>query len=88
MNFALGLKRSNCWYCKPRLKGLVLNCPAACWSLIVDPADAKFAPREKLDPIESRYGLRKGSPKLCAEITKLSDNDQNVHKRNIYTCYV
>lgn len=58
MNFEVGLKRSNCKYWNPRLKGLDLNCPTDCWSLIVDPADAKFAPPEKLDPIESRYGLR------------------------------
>jgi hypothetical protein len=39
--------------------------------LIVDAAVAKFAPCVKLGPRELRYGLRKGSPKLCAEITKL-----------------
>jgi hypothetical protein len=38
--------------------------------LIVDPAVAKFAPCVKFDPRELRYGLRLGSPKLCAEITK------------------
>lgn len=71
MSFVLGIKSLNWMDWTVKENGL--NFP---WGrilvgiLIVDATVAKFAPCEKLDPKELRYGLRYGSPKFCAEITK------------------